>query len=261
MLGWWLMAAMAGSGGELALRPAVDGPVLMTTGVYTVTSLWLLPDRPALAVAVSPEPLGFDAVVAGKAEGEGAVPLASDALSYGGSFLGLVAAPIYGCLDVGPDGSKGGGGGALTHGVIFAESLTVSVTLTDLIKSASRRPRPYTRGPGFEWEEADDQMSFPSGHTSTSGALSFSLAHQIVRTQELTVGGKVAAYGLATAYTATTGVLRVAAAKHYPSDVVVGGLLGASVGIVVPELHRASGLRVSATAGPVGRGVALSGRL
>jgi membrane-associated phospholipid phosphatase len=233
----------------------------MTTAAYTVTSLWLLPDRPALELAASPEPLGFDAGVAGKPEGEGAVPLASDAFSYGGTFLGLVAAPIYGALDIGPDGARGGGRGALTHGVIFAESVTVSVTLTDIVKSASRRPRPYTRTPGFEWEEADDQMSFPSGHTSTSGALSFSLAHQIVRTQDLPLGGQLAAYGLATAYTATTGVLRVAAAKHYPSDVVVGGLLGATIGVVVPELHRGTGLRVSATAGTGTPGVALSGRL
>lgn len=239
MLTWWIAAALAGDGGgELHLRPAVDGPLVVSAGAYTVASLWLLPDRPVLDVVVSPEPLSFDRGPAGQPEGEGAVPLASDVFSYGGTFLGLVAAPVYGALDKGPDGSRGGGRGALTHGVIYAESVTLSVTLTDIVKTASRRPRPYTRAPGFVWEEADDQMSFPSGHTSTAGALTFSLAHQIVRTQDLSVGAQLAAYGLATAYTATTGALRVAAAKHYPSDVVIGGLLGATVGIVVPELHR-----------------------
>ena len=243
MLMWWMVAALAGdgdgdSGGELHLRPAIDGPLVVSAGAYAISSLWLLPDRPVLAVDVTGEPLAFDRGPAGKPEGDGAVPLASDAFSYGGTFVGLIAAPVYGALDVGPDGSRGGARGALTHGVIFAESVTLTVTLTDIIKTASRRPRPYTRAPGFEWEEADDQMSFPSGHTSTSGALSFSFTHQIVRTQDLSVGGRVAAYGIATAYTATTGALRVSAAKHYPSDVLIGGLLGATMGIVVPELHR-----------------------
>ncbi len=258
MLAWMLGLAMAGEGGELFLRPAVDAPVLATSAAYTVTSLWLLPDRPALAVAASPEPLGFDAWVAGKPEGHGAVPLASDAFAYGGTFVGLVVAPIYGAID-GPAGSRGRG--ALTHGVIFAESVTVSVTLTDVIKAASRRPRPYTRAPGFAWEDADDQMSFPSGHTSTAGALSFSLAHQVASTTDLSAGAKVGLYGLATAWTATTGALRVAAAKHYPSDVVVGGLLGATVGIVVPELHRGTGLRVAVGGDRDRRTVGLAGRI
>ena len=53
-------------------------------------------------------------------------------------------------------------------------------------------------------------------------------------------------YLAATGVTAWTGVLRVRAHKHFPSDVLVGGLAGAAVGILVPELHRSEKLSVVA---------------
>jgi membrane-associated phospholipid phosphatase len=36
---------------------------------------------------------------------------------------------------------------------------------------------------------------------------------------------------------ATTGYLRYAAGRHYPSDILVGAAMGAFVGYLVPRLH------------------------
>lgn len=241
----------------LALRGAVDGPVLATAGTYTVLTLWVIDDRPPVALAPS-TPGGIDASFAGRPEGEGAVPLASDLLAFGGAGLGVVGAGLFGALHRGP-GAEGRGRDALAHAVVFAESVTVSFTITDVMKTASRRPRPYAQAEGFVATEGDDQWSFPSGHTSTAGAVGFSLAHQIASTSDLSAGVKVGLYGAATAMTAATGALRVAASKHYPTDVLMGGVLGASVGLVVPELHRRSPVQVGAVLDGDRRLLALSG--
>jgi membrane-associated phospholipid phosphatase len=234
------LASTASAADELALRPAIDGPVLATTAAYSVLTLYLLPDRPPVVQQVRP-PEGFDVGVAGQPALEGAVPLASDLLAYGGVGIGLVAAPLYGAGASGP----GGGRGALTHGIVYAQTISTTVALTDVLKTASRRPRPYTHAPGFEVADIDDQMSFPSGHSSTAGAASFGLVHPIVMTSDLPTGAVLGLYGAATAWTASTAALRVVAHKHYPSDVIMGSLLGASMGIVVPELHRASRMQLS----------------
>lgn len=42
--------------------------------------------------------------------------------------------------------------------------------------------------------------------------------------------------GLATA--SSVAILRVAAGKHYPSDVVMGAAMGSFIGWLVPMLHR-----------------------
>jgi membrane-associated phospholipid phosphatase len=44
------------------------------------------------------------------------------------------------------------------------------------------------------------------------------------------------AYGAAALYTVGVGSFRVAAGKHYVSDVATGALVGAAVGILVPRL-------------------------
>ncbi len=63
--------------------------------------------------------------------------------------------------------------------------------------------------------------------------------------------------GLGIAAASATAVLRVTAGVHFPSDVVVGALVGSGVGIVVPLVHRHR-FPVQLTASP--GGVALVGR-
>jgi len=77
----------------------------------------------------------------------------------------------------------------------------------------------------------DDNLSFFSSHTSTTTAFAFAVAQiatrRRVRTPLVFLLG--AAAGL-------TGYLRIASDRHYFSDVIVGGLVGATVGTLVPRL-------------------------
>src|SRR5262249_39035881 len=85
---------------------------------------------------------------------------------------------------------------------------------------------------------AAPRHSFYSGHTSASFAMAVTagmLSHYHGYSNE----GWVWATGLTLA--ATTGVLRIAADKHYSLDVVSGAAAGAAVSLLTVRLHRPEG--------------------
>ncbi len=85
-----------------------------------------------------------------------------------------------------------------------------------VLKAAFNREYPTTgTGEGRFWHGG---KSFPSGHATTSWAIASALAHEYPQKRWV----KWTAYGAATGVS----LLRVAALKHFPSDIVVGGTLG-----------------------------------
>lgn len=157
-----------------------------------------------------------------------------------------------------------GAGGWARDAVVLLEVFAVNLGLTNVVKYAVRRPRPYS----YESESAlgdvredESRLSFYSGHASTAFAMAtawatiFTLRHPRARAA---VPAWLAAVGLA----ATTAVLRVEAGKHFWTDVIAGSLAGAAVGVLVPALHRDPAARLSAglRPGPRGALVTLAGR-
>ncbi|HEY1406809.1 MAG TPA: phosphatase PAP2 family protein, partial [Spirochaetota bacterium] len=47
--------------------------------------------------------------------------------------------------------------------------------------------------------------------------------------------------GTSFALAATVGFLRYRAGMHYPSDIIVGAIVGSAIGYLVPTLHRHTG--------------------
>lgn len=126
----------------------------------------------------------------------------------------------------------------LTDYVLYAQSLSLTLAATQLTKVVARRPRPYTYEPGRpEPTDTEDTVSFFSGHT----ALAFSLAGTATYLTLARKGSTAPAWilgGGATGLAVTTGVLRVVAHQHFPSDVLVGALVGGGIGVLVPWLHQ-----------------------
>jgi membrane-associated phospholipid phosphatase len=135
---------------------------------------------------------------------------------------------------VGAASAEGRGSEAAENAVYVLQATSTAVLTNQVLKLSFRRERPYrhfARAPGEFRPRADDYVSFPSGHTS----LAFAFA---------TSSGTVASLrGYASApwiwsaslpLAAFTGYLRIAADKHYFTDVVVGALLGAAIGAAVP---------------------------
>ncbi len=124
--------------------------------------------------------------------------------------------------------------------LMLLETVSMNEALTGLTKAAVQRARPYTYNENLSGElrtEDDNAFSFFSGHTSHAAALSFFTARVIsAYTDRQWV--RMAAWSGAVLLPATTGYLRYRAGKHFPTDIVVGYAVGATVGWLVPYLHR-----------------------
>jgi membrane-associated phospholipid phosphatase len=124
--------------------------------------------------------------------------------------------------------------------VVLIETATVNAALTSAVKFAIGRPRPYSyglNGSDRDPTEGDARLSFYSGHTSTAFAMA--TAYSYLFTARHPRSPWVApVWLLGYAYAGTTGALRVAAGKHFWSDVVVGAIAGAAIGLAIPAAHR-----------------------
>ena len=132
----------------------------------------------------------------------------------------------------------GAGGGAfllghMTHndhlsetGLLAGEAAINSTAITYLLKTATQRPRPLQdNGNGTFFQGG---ASFTSEHSAIAWSIASVLAHEYPG--PLT---KLLAYGMASAVTMT----RVTAKQHFPSDVIVGSVLGWYFGRQVYRAH------------------------
>lgn len=123
---------------------------------------------------------------------------------------------------------------------LYAETMGITLALTQFTKSITDRKRPYIYQSGNTREEVQDKdatQSFFSGHTSLAAASTFFMArmyadhHPNSRWKPLVWTGAVL-------LPLSTGAMRVMAGKHFPTDVLIGYIVGAGVGYFVPYLHR-----------------------
>lgn len=167
---------------------------------------------------------------------------ASDVLVYSAIGLPLVA-DLADALAGGrraPGGYRHAAGGWARDAVVLFEVLAVNLAVTNLVKFAVRRPRPYSYDADTTLDDIEDndaRLSFFSGHAST--AFSMMTAYATIFTYRhprprAAVPVWLGAIGLATA----TAVLRVVAGKHFWTDIAAGALAGSAVGVLVPTLHR-----------------------
>ncbi len=138
--------------------------------------------------------------------------------------LGMAAATL---LDL---ERKGGAHAAFTS----LEAVTWTAAITEWTKTLVGRKRPvlYTADAAGEALNVDSQRSMPSGHTATAFSLATSYALYSWRR-----GGSRTAAVAAGAAAISVGALRVASARHFPTDVLVGAILGVAVGTVAYQIR------------------------
>lgn len=130
-------------------------------------------------------------------------------------------------------------------GVILAmtlESFLINDGITSFLKATTKRFRPFTYNPEVELEEklgTGARYSFASGHTSNAAVFSFLTAKIF---SDLYPDSKLKPFVwiAAASIPAMTGYLRVRAGRHFPTDTIAGYLIGASVGYLIPHLHKIS---------------------
>ena len=126
-----------------------------------------------------------------------------------------------------------------------AVSGVVSVGAASLITNAVGKPLARRGRPDREGEDVPDarevpmptSTSFPSGHSASAFAFASAVGKEIPA-----IGGPLRGLAGAVAYS------RVHTGVHYPGDVIIGSIIGASIGDVTPALLRFGKRRYSSHA-------------
>ncbi len=124
---------------------------------------------------------------------------------------------------------------------MWAEVMLLNGAATYLTKTLVDRPRPYAYAnnpvDAADIEGKEPLRSFFSGHTSMAAASTFFLA-KVYSDYHPHNRWRYAVWTAAGALPAVTGFLRIQAGKHFPTDVMVGYVVGAATGYLVPFVHQ-----------------------
>jgi membrane-associated phospholipid phosphatase len=174
-------------------------------------------------------------------------PHTAGRISDGGLALSMVSALGFSA-----------GAGAFDHdtpahlaenATIVLEAMSTAMAMNQLTKFLAGRQRPcahfglYTERPCFA-DGADDNVSAFSGHSTFTTSLA--VANGMVATmRQYRLAPLVWASGAVIAV--STSYLRLAADKHYLSDVVTGTVIGVAVGFFIPYLFHGPRAEINAT--------------
>jgi membrane-associated phospholipid phosphatase len=130
---------------------------------------------------------------------------------------------------------------AFVDGLVVLEAAALAADVNQAVKLVVGRERPFVHvlnqaEKSATAQPSDNNLSFFSGHTTFTFALA-SAAGTVASMRGYRWAPLVWSMGLTLA--TATGYLRIAADRHYFSDVMTGAIVGAGVGIAVPYLfHR-----------------------
>lgn len=134
--------------------------------------------------------------------------------------------------------------------VPILEAVTVSQVVNQIVKFSTARARPFVHfGPPMP-HDIDDNLSFFSGHSNLTFALATS-AGIVAHERHSWTEPYVWTFGMTLA--ATTAYLRVAADRHYFTDVLTGSAVGVLAGIAATRIYGTFDVM------PTGNGVAIAG--
>ena len=140
--------------------------------------------------------------------------------------------------------------------ILYAESFSLTLGLTNLTKRLVKRTRPFVYNDLASFSDKQTKnakYSFFSGHTSMTAVNSF-FAAKVFTDYFPESRWKPLVWTVAFFVPATTGYFRVKAGKHYPTDIIAGIAVGGLVGILVPHLHKVKktkkGNRITFVASP-----------
>lgn len=149
------------------------------------------------------------------------------AVSAGAAFAG---AALDGSID---------GEALATDLLISTEAMALAGLLTQISKTTVSRPYPYLLRSGADpAREADgvNYAAFWSGHTAAPMAAAVSSAWLFQRRHPRSPW-RWAFWIAGPTLAVASGALQVSAGNHYPSDVAVGALVGAGVGLLTTQFH------------------------
>jgi len=157
---------------------------------------------------------------------------AGERLADGFMVTGLAGALALSALSA-PEGE------AVGDALIVLQSAAIAGLLTAGLKATIGRPYPYMYGPAPYPEQNGDGINyaaFPSGHTAVPMAAAVSAAWLFQRRHPESRWRWVA-WTVGPAIALLAGSAQISAANHFPTDVLGGAALGATIGVLDPWLH------------------------
>ncbi len=139
-------------------------------------------------------------------------------------------------------------GRTAARALVYGETLALNLAVNTVTKVVVGRPRPYVYNEDPQVAayaaraRGDAFRSFYSGHAATAFAAAASGGYLFAQSTADT-GARTAVWASGLFLAGATANLRVRGGKHFPSDVAVGALVGAGIGVAVPLLHTPAGAR------------------
>jgi membrane-associated phospholipid phosphatase len=130
--------------------------------------------------------------------------------------------------------------------VLYGQSLLVAEACVQLLKPAADRARPFTYLPAserpgdqsYDVTTRDAFVSMPSGHSALGfAAAAYAAIDNLLARPEAGTAEHIAVASVGALLAGFTGNLRVSADQHFPTDGLVGSLIGTASGVSVPMLH------------------------
>ena len=124
----------------------------------------------------------------------------------------------------------------LNNLVVLTEVMVTQNIIGKWTKSFSKRKRPFVYDENIsisKKQEHNSQHSFYSLHSSAAFSAATYAYYYLVKKNGRNIPAALVLYGSATA----TASLRVASANHFPSDVIIGAVMGSAISYFICEYH------------------------
>lgn len=127
-----------------------------------------------------------------------------------------------------------------TISVMYTQTLLFSALVPSWGKGLTGRIRPFVYNPNAPIDEkfsSESRRSFFSGHTTVAFSTMVFLSKVY---SDYYPDSKYVPYiwGSSLLLATAVGISRIEAGAHYPTDVIVGAVVGSAIGYIIPEIHR-----------------------
>ncbi len=125
--------------------------------------------------------------------------------------------------------------------LMYGEVLLLNASINGIVKGLTKRVRPFVYNEKSVFEEkttVNARLSFYSGHVSISASNSFFTA-AVLNEYVTNSTARALIWSGAVVYPAIVGFERIVNHWHFPTDVIVGYIVGAAIGYLIPLIHKA----------------------
>jgi membrane-associated phospholipid phosphatase len=127
-----------------------------------------------------------------------------------------------------------------TYALMYGETMLLTGVTVQLVKVIVTRTRPFAYNPEVPIENktsVDTRLSFYSGHTTLAfaSAVFLSVTYAAYRPES---AWRPWVWAGSLSLASLVGYFRYASGQHFPTDVLMGAAIGATIGYLVPFLHQ-----------------------